>query len=92
MTFLPVGWVNNAAYRLAAGNGAATMIARAEQQAGPLAVCHTDLHAGNVLVGPDDRISIVDLIDDFSTNREYERYSFAQRIVARPHRAKCRGV
>jgi spectinomycin phosphotransferase len=43
------------------------IVERAEQlahalqnRAGELTVCHTDLHAGNVLVGADDQLAIVD--------------------------------
>ena len=45
----------------------ASMVARAEQlalvmqkRAVPLTICHADLHAGNVLVGGEDAIAIVD--------------------------------
>jgi spectinomycin phosphotransferase len=66
-----------AAFLRAKHDEIAAMIARAEQLAGvlrqrvdPFAVCHADLHAGNVLVGSDERVAIVDWDDPILAPKE----------------------
>lgn len=72
----PIG-ARMAAFLRARHDDIATMIARAEQlaailqqRAGPFVVCHTDLHAGNVLVGRDDGVAIVDWDDPILAPKE----------------------